>query len=70
MRTIGCSLGDALALLTQKDLIKAGYKAIMINFRQPRVVDKDFIKFVKSKTSYSHRVTHHKDFMPNVPPCD
>lgn len=39
VKTTGHSLGGALALLTQLDLIKAGFNTQMINFGQPRVGD-------------------------------
>jgi len=42
VHTTGHSLGAALALLTQMDLIKAGYSATMINFGQPRVGNDKF----------------------------
>lgn len=70
VHTTGHSLGAALALLTQMDLIKAGYAATMINFGQPRVGDKDFAKFVQSKTSYAYRVTHWKDIVVHNPTSD
>ena len=70
VKTTGHSLGGALALLMQMDLIKAGYGATMINFGQPRVGDKDFAAFVQSKTAYSYRVTHNKDIIPHNPTSD
>jgi predicted lipase len=70
VHTTGHSLGAALALLTQMDLIKAGYGATMINFGQPRVGDNDFAKFIPTKTSYSYRVTHWKDIVVHNPTSD
>ena len=70
VHTTGHSLGAALALLTQMDLIKAGYQATMINFGQPRVGDKDFATFTRSLTSYSYRVVHNKDIIPHNPTSD
>jgi len=42
VKTAGHSLGGALALLAQLDLIAAGYEVTMYNFGQPRVGDKAF----------------------------
>ena len=68
VKTTGHSLGAALALLTQMDLIKDGFNASMYNFGQPRAGDKDFATFVSSKTQDSFRVTHYKDQVPHLPP--
>lgn len=70
VRVTGHSMGAAFALLTQMDLLKAGYLATMINFGQPRVGDKDFAAFVQSKTPYAYRVVHHKDIVPHNPTED
>jgi len=70
VRVTGHSLGGAIAILTQMDLIKAGYGATMINFGQPRVFDKQAADFVRSLTSYSYRVVHHKDIVPHNPTSD
>jgi hypothetical protein len=45
------SLGAALALLSQIDLIKAEYGATKINFAQPRFSKKYFARFLPSKLS-------------------
>ena len=45
VKTTGHSLGGALALLTQLDLIKDGYDVDMYNFGQPRAGDKNFAAF-------------------------
>jgi len=50
VKSTGHSLGAALALLAQMDLIKDGFNASMYNFGQPRAGDKIFAAFVSSKT--------------------
>ena len=67
VRTTGHSLGAALALLTQLDLLKAGIYTTMINFGQPRVGDANFALKVSGLTPGSYRVTHALDVVPHVP---
>ena len=67
MKLTGHSLGGALALLTQMDLIAAGIPATMINFGQPRVGDKYFANYIAPKFAGSYRVIHWKDMVPHNP---
>lgn len=67
MRTTGHSLGAALALLTQLDLLKEGIYTTMINFGQPRVGDSNFAREVSKLTPGSYRVTHAQDVVPHMP---
>ncbi len=67
VKTTGHSLGGALALLTQLDLIKDGFEVTMYNFGQPRVGDKKFAAFAYSKAPSSYRVVHYQDPVPHLP---
>lgn len=67
VKTAGHSLGGALALLAQMDLIAAGYDVTMYNFGQPRVGDKAFAEFAYSKAPSSYRHTHYHDPVPRLP---
>lgn len=70
VKSVGHSLGAALAHLTALSLLKNGFETSLLNFGQPRVGNKAFAAFSQSVMPNQWRVVHHKDIVPHSPSMD